>query len=106
MGEDRQDWLTSDPRPDLDEDAGLWAILLGLAYDVDGEDPGGLAAALNGFRCMGARLELRNGSARLTAGAMATYDVDRDRWLVPHRRTLSALLRRVAEGSRVRMVAV
>ena len=106
MVEDRRDWLTTDPRPDLDEDAGLWAILLGLAYDVDGEDPGGLAAALNGFRCMGARLELRNGTARLSAGDMLTYAGDRVRWLVPHRRTLSALLRRVAEGSRVRMMSV
>ena len=98
MGEARRKWATTDPRPDLVEDTGLWVYLLALAYDVDG-DIDGLAVALNGFRCLGARLELRDGSARLLPGEVEDYDALRDRWLVPYRRTLTVLLRRVVEGT-------
>lgn len=45
--------ITTDPRPDLAEDAVLWAALLALAYDMDGDDPAGLCGALNGLRCYG-----------------------------------------------------
>ena len=98
MGEARRKWAATDPRPDLVEDTGLWVRLLTLAYDVDG-DKDGLACALNGFRALGARLGVRDGSARLLPGDVEEYDALRGRWLLPHRRTLTALLRRVAEGS-------
>jgi len=96
MGEARRRWLTTDPRPDLVADAGLWARLLALAWEVDG-DRDGLACALNGFRCLGARLEVRDGTARLLPGEVEDYDGLRQRWLVPYRRTLTALLRRVGD---------
>ncbi|HVS41315.1 MAG TPA: hypothetical protein VMU20_03515 [Candidatus Dormibacteraeota bacterium] len=47
-----------DPRPDLAVDAPLWAVLLRLSADLDGEDPAGVHGALLGARTMGGRLEV------------------------------------------------
>ena len=82
-----------DPRPDLTEDAVHWSRLLALAGDVSRE----LVMVLNGFRCLGARLDVRDGKARLLPGDCEDYYALRDQWLLPYRRTLTALLQRVTE---------
>ena len=82
-----------DPRPDLVEDSDLWSRLLALAVEVNVD----LAWTLNGFRCFGARLEDRGATVRIVAGDCEDYDALRDQWLLPYRRTLTALLQRVTE---------
>ncbi len=44
-----------DPRPDLVEDSAQWAALLSAAYELDGEDPTGVWAALHVVRCLARR---------------------------------------------------
>ncbi len=85
-----------DPRPDLREDAAHWSRLLALAGDVSRD----LVMVLNGFRCLGVRLDVRDGKARLLPGDCEDYYALRDQWLLPYRRTLTALLQRVAESAR------
>lgn len=82
-----------DPRPDLVEDADLWRRLLPLAGNVSRD----LVMVLNGFRCLGARLEVRGTSARIVAGDCEDYEALRDQWLLPYRRSLTALLQRTVE---------
>lgn len=45
--------ISSDPRPDLEEDSALWGLLLGIASETNLQ----LAANLHGFRCIGTRLK-------------------------------------------------
>jgi hypothetical protein len=84
-----------DPRPDLTDDADLWADLLEVSH-LHGE-PGnrsGLHGALLGARCIGARLSIDGDTLRLAAGEDASaYAEVRERHLRPHRRNLVALLR-------------
>ena len=86
-----------DPRPDLAADSELWARLLAMAYDHDGELAGGLFGALHGLRCMGAGLVLIGGKAKLVHGEMTReeYNVDRETYLQQHRAALIGLLRRL-----------
>jgi len=86
-----------DPRPELTGDSELWARLLALAYDHDGELAGGLFGALHGLRCMGAGLVVVNGRCKLVHGEMvkADYDADRARYLVEHKAALVELLARL-----------
>ncbi|MHB1134518.1 MAG: hypothetical protein ACYC4L_19265 [Chloroflexota bacterium] len=51
-------YLSSDPRPDLPSDHDLWGRLLRRAYDLDGQDRGGLFGTLHGLRIYGGRLEV------------------------------------------------
>ena len=91
---DARDWApVRDPRPDLTEDAIHWTRLLALAGDVSRD----LVMVLNGFRCLGARLEVNGKATRIVAGDCEDYDALRDQWLLPYRRTLTALLQRVTE---------
>ncbi len=94
----RRERAITDPRPDLAEDSALWAALLDLAYDIDGDDPAGLCGALNGMRCYGAALVESAGGTRLLAGEMTTaeYDQMRGEYLLPHRKTLSMQLKRLS----------
>lgn len=87
-----------DPRPDLREDAVHWSRLLALAGDVSRD----LVMVLNGFRCLGVRLDVRDGKARLLPGDCdeEEYSALRDQWLIPSRRVLTVLLQRVAESAR------
>ncbi len=87
----------ADPRPELTGDSDLWARLLALAYDLDGDLQGGLFGALHGLRCMGAGLVLNGGKAKLVHGEMTReeYSVDRETYLQQHRAALIGLLRRL-----------
>ena len=86
-----------DPRPDLVEDSAAWRRLIRLAETCRGGGPESLAAALDGIRCLGARLvkvEDRE-QWRIVPGAeypAAAYAADRERWLIPHREALRCLL--------------
>lgn len=60
-----------DPRPDLSGDSARWCDLLASARERDGDAMGGLYQALDGLRCLGARLEsASDGGARLVPGAI------------------------------------
>lgn len=83
-----------DPRPDLAEDHALWEALLLHARAGEGDDPESLYGALDGLRCLGARLAMVNGHARLFRGEIGDneYQALRDRWLRPHHERLVWLL--------------
>lgn len=86
--------FTADPRPDLADDSALWAQLLTLAYDRDGERSDGLFAALHYARSWwDARLLPEGNGYRLVAedhdGEYASF---RQSHLMPHREVLAAFL--------------
>ncbi len=86
------------PRPDLAEDAELWARLLLKAWPIDNADPDGLFWALHGLRCLGAQLVMLQGTAKLQPGEIPAeqYAADRARYLVPHAAELRRLLAEIA----------
>jgi hypothetical protein len=92
-------WVV-DPRPDLAEDSELWTRLLECAYDLDGNNPGGVFGALRAVRCCGARLVWRTQGLRIEPrfepeGGWATeadWQADRDRLLAPHAAKIRKLL--------------
>ncbi len=90
---ERMAYLTN-PRPDLAEDAELWARLLLKAYPVDNDAPDGLYWTLHGFRCNGAHLRLGRGTLVLEAGEMSEEEYMRLRtqWLLPHAAQLRQML--------------
>jgi hypothetical protein len=87
----------TDPRTDLISDSEDWTRLLNAAEKVNEE----LAGTLHGFRCCGARLTKTSqgyiiepcldpkSSKWLTK---AGYQIDRDKWLIPHKDDLIKLL--------------
>ena len=92
-----------DPRPDLTDDAELWARLLPLAWARDGSDRCGVYGSLLGMRCLGVQLVTGNGTLRLQARlappgdppnwvTREQYGAERSRWLDPHREAVIALL--------------
>ncbi|PZR84126.1 MAG: hypothetical protein DLM65_00570 [Candidatus Aeolococcus gillhamiae] len=92
-----------DPRPDLSDDAALWARLLTLAWARDGSDRCGVYGSLLGMRCLGVRLTSGVHTLRLQARreppgeppSWATpdqYREERARWLDPHREAVVSLL--------------
>lgn len=80
--EDRQ----HDPRPDLEEDHGLWEVILHCSAEHEDER---LYGMLHGLRCCGARLHWdTRGKLRLDYQAAAaetrwSEDQVRFEWLVP-----------------------
>jgi len=91
----RERWA-SDPRPDIAADTTAWSLLLALAYDADGGDPRGAFGVLHGLRCVGVGLERdARGRWRLVAGETDDYDEIRETWLMPIRREVGELLRRL-----------
>ena len=96
-GERTPEERAADPRPDLATDSDLWARLLAMAYDHDGDLPGGLFGALHGLRSLGAGLVVNGGRAKLIAGEMtrAEYEGDRTTYLLQHKAPLVELLRRL-----------
>ncbi len=88
------DMITRDPRPDLAEDSNNWERLLPCAYGLDGREPNGVFGALHGIRCLGARLVVIGGQARLMRGDIPEYEWQelRARWLVPRHEKLQRLL--------------
>jgi hypothetical protein len=82
------------PRPDLTEDAELWARLLLKAYAEDGQIKNGLAWNLHGFRCMGAHLRLGAKTVILERGEIseAEYQAWKAQWLEPFRERLVRIL--------------
>lgn len=91
-------WL-KDPRTDLEDDSKMWRQILMGAWGIDGGKVDGLFGALHGLRCLGCRLEFNGtGKLRLVAGDLGDeYKILRDRYLVPHREDLVALLGLVAQ---------
>ena len=89
-----------DPRPDLAEDSAQWAALLSAAYELDGEDPTGVWAALHVVRCLGAAIRVQRGKWRLEAGPDydGDWQADRARYLLPRTATIKRLLAAMAEG--------
>ncbi|PZR80337.1 MAG: hypothetical protein DLM65_08490 [Candidatus Aeolococcus gillhamiae] len=94
---------THDPRPDLNDDAALWARLLPLAWGRDGSDRCGVYGSLLGMRCLGVqlvpggrtlRLHARTGPPGDPPGWVTPeqYREERRRWLDPHREAVIALL--------------
>jgi len=92
-----------DPRPDLREDSHLWEYVLANCRALeDVDDPGSLYGALDGVRCLGARLAIVNGRARLFRGAIGEeeYEQLRRMWLEPHHEKLVRLLSWLDETGR------
>jgi len=78
-------------------DSGAWSQLLLIAVGALGEDDA-LFGVLLGLRCCGAGLQTQqDGSWRITAGEMdaTEYAADRETWLMPRRREVGELLRRL-----------
>jgi len=95
MAVERNRWV-SDPRPDIAADSASWSLLLGIAYDADGDNPRGAFGVLHGLRCIGVGLERdARGRWRLTAGEADDYDEIRATWLMPIRREVGELMRRL-----------
>lgn len=87
-----------DPRCDLEDDTAAWRQLLALA-SADASDPDGLFGALRGLRSLGVRLERLTITWRLVRGDLSEpdYTAWRDQYLMPHRDTLTRLLRELAQ---------
>jgi len=96
---ERDRWV-SDPRPDLGADSAPWSLLLDIAFDADGDNPRGAFGVLHGLRCVGVGLERdERGRWRLVAGETDDYDEIRETWLMPRRREIGELLRRLELAS-------
>ena len=92
---DAETWAT-DPRPDLIADSAAWSQLLSIIWDVTGGDT--LSGALHGLRCCGAGLQrAQDDSWRIAAREMDPdeYQADREQWLMPRRKEVAELLRRL-----------
>lgn len=105
----RLQW-TADPRPSLVEDSALWSRLLALAYQRHGDGSDSVFWLVQGIRCCGARLVLRDGRLRLEprpdSERAGPFEHDlgneewrtvRKKWLLPHRVAISALLEALAQ---------
>lgn len=101
----------SDPRPELLADSLAWAHLLAFA-SIDRSDFKGLYGVVHDARCGGALLSFTHGRWRLEPRLdpaelvsiwhdEAAWEVDRGRYLVPHRERLTALLRLVPTPTRL-----
>ena len=91
------EWLshiTTDPRPDIADDSALWVRLLPVAYGLDGARAGGAFGVLHGLRCMGARLAVIGGQARLFRGDIpeGEYEQYKREYLAPNHETVQRLL--------------
>ncbi|MCM3272588.1 hypothetical protein [Paenibacillus elgii] len=104
-----------DPRPDLTEDAQLWADLLLMALDKDkeagrvyGEDDNTFCGVLNGFRCNGTQLlpgkmkdepiwTLHPEIGHSGWESKTEYDDFKKRYLEPYGRELIQLLRELTK---------
>ena len=84
---------TVDPRPDMGDGA-LFSRLLAAAYRLDGDDAAGAYGVLHGLRCLGARVGLDFGRARLLPGEIPNdeYAELRARYLLPRADRVRALL--------------
>ena len=85
--------VVTDPRPDLGDGA-LFVRLLAAAHRLDGGDPAGCYGALHGLRCLGARVGLDFGRARLQPGEIPgdEYAELRARYLLPRSDRIRAVL--------------
>lgn len=91
--------LVDDPRPDLEGDHELWRRVLRAAVEVsDGHDEP--LGALNGLRCMGARVVEGENGLRLERGEIAEEDYVRWRetYLVPRTQQVKEALRRAKDA--------
>ena len=83
-----------DPRPDLADDHLLWVTVLDVAQKKSNAQ-GEPALTLEGLRCLGAELVLRDGVLRISQGReidALEYKGIRSRWLMPYRGTIVTIL--------------
>lgn len=82
----RTEWIT-DPRPDLADDSVAWEYILASAYDAETQ-PHALFGCLHGVRCLGARLQVADGSLRIIPpdGEEPSYQEARAVFMEHHRR--------------------
>ena len=91
-----------DPFPHLD-DHPLWVEVLGTALRLYGDAPEGLYASLHGCRCMGARLNYKDGSLRLSPAIVdgswwsneSDWKKDREQWLLPYTEQIKRIFHQV-----------
>ena len=84
-----------DPRPDLTEDSQLWEKVLRNAATKDNK----VYSILHGFRCGGAKLEIKNNKVNMKPRigekylwqSQDEYDKDRKEWLMPLRESISEI---------------
>ena len=88
-----------DPRPDLIEDHRLWVVLLQVADEMYPNTD--VRPNLNGFRCMGARLNVTDKGMHMIGGlgeySEEEYAADRKEYLMPIEKELRAVF---AEASK------
>ena len=88
-----------DPRPDLKEDSQLWEKILKIAEGIDEK----AYHILHGFRCGGAKLEIKNGKINMKPRigknhlwqSQMEYNKDRKEWLMPLRESIGEIFNTV-----------
>ena len=88
-----------DPRPDLIEDSQLWKKILKIAEITDEK----AYHILHGFRCGGAKLEIKNGKVNMKPRigedhlwqSQEEYNKDRKEWLMPLRESIGEIFNTV-----------
>lgn len=97
--------LCDDPRPDLKSDTREWTRFLKLAAKINTD----MAWLLNGFRCVGLRLQRvrdQHGNDQYALrpeydpksskwATQAEYEKDRDKWLLPYKQEILELLNKI-----------
>lgn len=95
-----------DPRDDLQDDHRLWGRALTLTWYKDHSHVS-LWSILHGLRCLGARLEWKDGQAgrylALVRGEIEPQEWERDRrrWLMPYLEPVKTLLAHMAEEEKI-----
>ena len=88
-----------DPRPDLTEDSQLWKKILKIAEITDEK----AYHILHGFRCGGAKLEIKNNKVNMKPRigedylwqSQEEYNKDRKEWLMPLRESIGEIFNTV-----------
>jgi hypothetical protein len=83
-----------DPRSDLFLDSENWTRLLRYAANAYGEGPESVVGIIDGIRCMGACITVKDGVARIRPGDMdATEYADiKAKWMQPYAAEITRIL--------------
>lgn len=87
-----------DPRPEFEGDSKIWQLLLEKAEQIDGQ----LYGNLHGFRCIGSRLKVENGSLKLMSKTnffetTAEWKEYRKEFLLPFSEEIKNLFREITK---------
>ena len=90
----------SDPRADMLEDSHLWRRLLGMAWELDGQQSVGLCANLSCLRCLGATLVRPDGRLRFRSSgdywlSEDAFQAECRKFLEPYKAALTKMLRTI-----------